>query len=468
MKIVVLNGSPKGEVSVTRQYVVYLEKRFPEHQFVVLPVAQRIRELERDAAAFDKVIAEVRSADGVIWAFPLYILLVCSQYKRFIELIDERGASTAFQGKHAATLSTSINYFDSNAHTYMRSVCEDLGQRFVGSYSAEMNDLTRAVERRRLGLFAEDFFGAIKAGTEFSRLSTPLPRVSALRYRPGTAGPRAATDGRKIVILSDMLPGQENLRGMVERLRDAWDGDVQVVNLHDLDIKGGCQGCLRCGAAYRCAYTGKDGFIDFYNEVLRPADIIVFAGAIVSRQLSWKWREFFDRSFFNTHTPSLVGKQMAFVVSGPLRLVPELRETYEGWVELQHSHLVSFVSDEGESGDVLDRTLIGLAGRLVQFSASGYIKPQTFLGVAGMKIFRDDIWAQLKVVFRADHKAYKRLGYYDFPQRKTVRRLVMGFAWFVTGLPFIRSRFPSMIRTQMIVPVRMAALRAVPQAPVSG
>jgi multimeric flavodoxin WrbA len=467
MKIVVLNGSPKGEVSVTRQYVVYLEKRFPEHQFVVLPVAQRIRELERDAAAFEKVIAEVRSADGVIWAFPLYILLVCSQYKRFIELIDERGASAAFQSKYAVTLSTSINYFDSNAHTYMRSVCEDLGQRFVGSYSAEMNDLTRPGERRRLGLFAEDFFAAIAAGTEFQRLSTALPRASALRYQPGAALGRSATSGRKIVILSDLRPGQENLRGMAERLRDAWEGDVQIVNLHDLDIKGGCQGCLRCGAAYRCAYTGKDGFIDFYNEVLRPADIIVFAGAIVSRQFSWKWREFFDRSFFNTHTPSLVGKQMAFVVSGPLSLVPEFRETYEGWVELQHSHLVSFVSDEGESSDALDRTLQGLAGRLVQFSLSGYVKPQTFLGVAGMKIFRDDIWAQLKVVFRADHKAYKRLGYYDFPQRKVGLRLVMGLAWFVTGLPFIRSRFPSMIRTQMIVPARMAALRAVPQPAVS-
>ena len=101
MKIVVLNGSPKGDVSVTRQYVLFLEKAFPQHQFIVLPVAQQSRKLERDPAAFDAVIQEVRSADGVIWAFPLYILLVCSQYKRFIELITERGAQPAFNGKHA-------------------------------------------------------------------------------------------------------------------------------------------------------------------------------------------------------------------------------------------------------------------------------------------------------------------------------------------------------------------------------
>jgi len=32
MKIVVLNGSPKGPVSVTMQYVSYIAKRHPEHE----------------------------------------------------------------------------------------------------------------------------------------------------------------------------------------------------------------------------------------------------------------------------------------------------------------------------------------------------------------------------------------------------------------------------------------------------
>ncbi len=459
MKIVVLNGSPKGEVSVTRQYVLLLEKSFPEHSFIVLPVAQKIKELERDEAAFSRVIEEVRSADGVIWAFPLYILLVCSQYKRFIELIDKRNAASAFLGKHACTLSTSINFYDSNAHTYMRSICEDLGSKFVGSYSARMDDIVKAEERKRLALFAEDFFRAISENAEFPRLSTALPEKTHLRYRPGTPGNRTSTGGKKVVILSDAQPHQENLQVMAARLREAWDGEVQVVNLHDLDIKGGCQGCLRCGAAYRCAYTGKDGFIDFYNETLRPADIIVFAGTIVSRQLSWKWREFFDRSFFNTHTPSLVGKQVAFLVSGPLSLLPELRETYEAWIEIQRSSLVAFVSDEGESSEALDLTLAQLAGRLVRLSEAGYIRPRTFLGIAGMKIFRDDIWSHLRVVFRADHKAYKRQGIYDFPQRRILQRMGTGLAWLVTGLPLIRSRFPLMIRTQMMVPMRKAALQ---------
>ncbi len=463
MKIVVLNGSPKGDVSVTRQYVLFLEKAFPQHQFVVLPVAQQSRKLERDPAAFDAVIQEVRSADGVIWAFPLYILLVCSQYKRFIELITERGAQSAFNGKHAVTLSTSINYYDSNAHTYMRSVVEDLGMRFVGIHSANMHDLMKPEERRRLRLFAEDFFASIERGLEFPRLSAALPAERSKPYLSASPAAAAATHGRKIVILTDARPeaqpSQESLRAMTARLVSAWGSDVRVVNLQDLDIKGGCQGCLRCGAAYQCAYTGKDGFIDFYNSVLVPADIIVFAGALVARQLSWKWREFFDRSFFNTHTPSLVGKQFAFVVSGPLSLLPELRQTYEAWTELQQSNLVAFLSDETAEPRVMDAALDQLAERMVRFSEAAYIRPRTFLGVAGMKIFRDDIWSSLKVVFRADHKAYKRLGFYDFPQRRVGWRILVGLAWFITGLPGIKGKFRSMLRAQMIVPMRRAALK---------
>jgi multimeric flavodoxin WrbA len=129
---------------------------------------------------------------------------------------------------------------------------------------------------------------------------------------------RVSTAGRRVVVLTDARPQQANLLAMIGRFRAGLDGEVEVLNLHDVDIKGGCLGCLRCGPAYRCAYTGKDGFIEFYNEKLKTADVLVFAGAIVDRQLSWKWREFFDRSFFNTHTPSLSGKQQTVKDVGDL------------------------------------------------------------------------------------------------------------------------------------------------------
>ena len=46
MKIIVLNGSPKGDLSITLQYVLLIRKKFPEHQFKVFNIAQEIRKLE--------------------------------------------------------------------------------------------------------------------------------------------------------------------------------------------------------------------------------------------------------------------------------------------------------------------------------------------------------------------------------------------------------------------------------------
>jgi len=45
MRIVVLNGSPKGALSVTMQHVRYLETVFPEHGFVPIHVAARVGDL---------------------------------------------------------------------------------------------------------------------------------------------------------------------------------------------------------------------------------------------------------------------------------------------------------------------------------------------------------------------------------------------------------------------------------------
>jgi multimeric flavodoxin WrbA len=453
MKILVLNGSPKGEQSVTMQYVQYLARKHPEREFRVRHVAYRVHSLERHPEQFDELIAEVRQADLVLWAFPLYILLVCSQYKKFIELIAERGAGEAFRGRYAATLSTSINYYDTTAHRYLQAVCDDLGMKYLGSYSANMQDLMKPVERRRLEGFAEDLFASIARGSRPPRQYPLLGRRPAY-FRLAPAVRRVSTQGRRVVVLTDARPQQANLLAMIERFRGALDGAVEVLNLHEVDIKGGCLGCLRCGAAYRCVYTGKDGFIDFYNQKLKTADVLVFAGAIVDRQLSWKWRQFFDRSFFNTHTPSLSGKQLAFLISGPLSQLPDLRLVYEAWVELQRSHLAAFLSDEADSPAELEAALDDLAERLIRLSQAGYIRPRTFLGIAGMKIFRDDVWGHLRVVFRADHKAYKRLGVYDFPQRRLAERLLVCLAYLLTGLPGIRRRWPGMIRQGMLFPYR--------------
>jgi multimeric flavodoxin WrbA len=450
MKIAVLNGSPKGQISVTMQYVHFLEQIFPEIEFKYFDVALKIKKLEKDNKTFQEIIAGIASADAVLWAFPLYTLLVCSQYKKFIELIFERNSASVFRGKPAAVLTTSINFFDYTAHNYINAVCDDLQMNFFGSYSAEMNDLLKSKERQRLKTFGELFIKAIKDGTPSIKNNKPLiaPEVvfEAEAIKPVEA------ESKKVLIVADDLAENPNLQKMVERLRQTFSPAAELVQLKDIDIKGGCLGCMQCGFDNVCVYEGKDGFIDFFNTKIKTADILFFAGAIHDRYLSSLWKCFFDRHFFNGHTPVLLNKQTGFVISGPFSQIYNLREIFEAYVEMQHASLVGFVSDDMGSSAEINIALQNMASRSVAQSKLGYIPPPTFYQVAGNKVFRDAIWGRLRMVFQADHRYYKEHGFYNFPQKKYKWRIINSTLVLLTKIPAVRREFMKRIKTEMIKP----------------
>jgi multimeric flavodoxin WrbA len=454
MKIIVLNGSPKGELSVTMQYVAYLAKCYPQHEFNILHIAQRIRLIESQPAAFDEIIAQVRASDAVLWGFPLYILLVHAHYKRFIELIFERGAQESFAGKYAASLSTSIHFFDHTAHNYIHAICDDLDMRFVGSFSPDMNDLMKEKGRQQLAQFGEEFIQAVEGQAITQRAYAPLT-YRDFTYQPGLPPAPRVASGKKVVILHDENDPHSNLAKMVARVQANFSGDVSLINLNSVKFKSSCQGCLQCGSAYHCAYEGKDEFIEFYRSTVMTADVLIFAGRMRDRYLSSRWKTLFDRAFFNTHTPVLGGKQIAWIISGPLSQVPNLREILQAYFELQGANLVGLLSDESGTSSELDAMLDRLAANSLGYALSGASRPKTFLGVGGINIFRDDIYGRMRLVFAADHRAYQRTGIYKtFPQSDLSAWLLNTFITPVVNLKPIRRKFDAMVNKQMVQPLK--------------
>ncbi|MBP2652792.1 MAG: hypothetical protein H6Q73_361 [Firmicutes bacterium] len=454
MKIVVLNGSPKGDNSVTMQYVAFIKKKYSQHEFVICNVAQGIRKLESDNQVFEEITEKVRAADGVVWAFPLYVFLVHSGYKRFIELITERAAQEAFAGKPAAILTTSIHFFDHTAHNYLHGICDDLDMKVYGSYSAGMHDIFKEDARGSLLEFSETFFAAIEGRLPAAKVYPPILNQGS-EYVPGSQQRKFDAGGLKVVIVTDAEEYQINLKRMIESMTARFSGQAEVFNLHNVDIKGGCLGCIKCGYDNTCAYSGKDGFIDFYNSRIKNADIIIFAGAICDRYLSSLWKTFFDRAFFNTHMPMLKGKQIGFLISGPFRQLPNLRQIFEGYTEWQEANLAGIVTDEYSESKEIDGLLEEMARQSIEFAKRRYIKPATFLGVGGRKIFRDEIWGQIRFPFAADHKYYKDNGVYDFPQRDYTTRLRNILFGLLIKVPAVRDKlYGGLMITKMVEPYK--------------
>jgi hypothetical protein len=240
---------------------------------------------------------------------------------------------------------------------------------------------------------------------------------------------------------------------MIERFSRSFSSDVEIIDLNDVNIKGGCLGCIQCGYDNSCTYGDKDGYVEFFNTKVRTADVLVVAGTIRDRYLSSRWKLFFDRSFFNNHMPVLTGKQVGFIISGALSRIPNLRQIFQAWFEFQQSNLVDFITDEDEDSAQIDSSLQSLAERLIRFAREGYVKPATFLGIGGAKVFRDDIYGRLRFPFQADHKSYRKHGMYDFPQKDYKYRITNSIMALLTKIPAIRKEiYVRRIKTEMVRP----------------
>ncbi len=451
MRITVLGGSPKGEKSVTMQYIKYLQLHYSEVEFDVKQPAFRIRRLEQSPEVFDEIIEAVRQSDAVLWAFPLYTHSVCSQYLRFIELINERKAGAAFAGKPAAALSTSIHFFDHTAHGFIRAVSEDLGMSFISSHSAKMDDLIKKEGQTALKGFFEIFIDAVENGFPATHLYPRLlPRL--IESKNNSAADPAAIEpvmtGKKICIVTDSTDG--TLGAMIEHFCSVFRDKIEIVDLRTIKIAGGCMGCLHCGAKNICRYGNTDEVMQTYIEKVYPADVYVIAATITGRWYSSLMKAFIDRGFFNTHQPFMGGKQAAILLDGDISSNPALMEGLTGYVEWQGGSLNGFASSTGP-----DTAVKALARQVILALKKDYHRPISFLGVGAIKIFRDDIYTQLGIMFPADFKYYKKHGIFKtLPHKQPLKLLMYRFMKMVTAFPPIRRWIKANMRDFLLMPYR--------------
>jgi len=411
MHILVLNGSPKGENSITLQTVRYLEKRFKDETFEVLHVGQRIKALEKD---FEKAGEALKNADLILFCYPVYTFLVPSQLHRFIELIKEHGVDLA--GKCAAQVSTSLHFYDITAHRFIRDNCDDLGLDYLGGLSADMEDLLKEQGRRE----AEDFFRFIVWRKEHG-LAEPK-RCEQKPFTPVPLSESAApamSGGGRVAIVADFDPNEQSpIRDMVARFMRVAPFETTLVNLRAFPFAGGCLGCFHCAADGTCIY--KDGFDKYLRENIQSADAIVYAFAIRDHSMGYRMKLYDDRQFCNGHRTVTMGKPVGYLVSGPLSAEENLRTVIEARAEVGGNFLAGVACDETDP----DAGIEALAETLRYAVDHAYQPPKTFWGVGGLKIFRDLIY-QMRGLMREDHRFYKKHGFYDFPQKRRGRILGM-------------------------------------------
>ncbi|MBE6760174.1 MAG: iron-sulfur protein [Ruminococcaceae bacterium] len=412
MKIAVINGSPKGEYSITLQTVYYLQRKYPDHEFSVLHAGQKIKALEKD---FSEANALLESADAVLFSYPVYTFLAPSQLHRFIELTKQSGVN--LRDKYATQISTSKHFYDITAHKYVEENALDMGMRYIRGLSADMEDLLTDQGKTDAEKFFQRFLWSVENGIFESETKADSDYKAVPATVPADVS-EAKNDSKDIVIITDNTDPSTNLSAMIERFKAVFGYRTRTVNISEYPLSGGCLGCFRCAVSEKCVY--KDGFDSFLREKIQTADAIVYAFTVSDHSMGSRFKMYDDRNFCNGHRTVTVGMPVGYLISGAYSSENNLRNVVEARCETGGNFLAGAATDERDTDSQVDALAKSLAFAL----ETGHTAPQNFWGVGGMKIFRDLIY-QMRGMMRADHKFYKKQGIYDFPQKKKAQSMKM-------------------------------------------
>lgn len=435
-KVVIINASPKGEYSLTLQYAKYLVTREPGIDWSILHVGEQLTDMEYDKAWFKESLDLLQACKAVIWATPVYTMLVPWQLIRFFDLIKQAGKNSIFQDKYATSVMSCFHYFDNLAEQWLYGTCEDLGMHFIEGFSVDNADLLKADFRASMRFFMQEFHQACINRSVVIRRSSVLRNESSPPFKPQLKN--AAEEkkkGLRTVLLTDEKNTDGNLSAMIKVFISAYPNEVEVVDINDFPYEGACQGCLRCELVGPC--DRKDGFQDFYQNLVNTCDVLVHAMNIEDRYLKPIWKLFLDRTFSNGHRTSMMGKHTCYLVAGSLSQLPNVREFLEGKDRVGKENSMGVISDECPDSEHLTALIADLALRLDRSSRAKYQKGVNFLEVGGMKIFRDLIYGMRGVV-RDDHRFYKERKLYDFPQKNLKNQVFNLFMGVATTFKFVR------------------------------
>lgn len=439
MKILVLNGSPKGENSITLQTVRYLERKYALNALEVLHVGQRIRALEKD---FTPAREAIERADLLLFSYPVYTFLAPSQLHRFIELMKAHGVT--LNGKLITQITTSKHFYDTTAHRYIQDNAQEMGASFIRGLSADMEDLTTETGRTE----AEKWWESLMWNAENRYFEPYFPSETAFTPAPVTV-PEARTDGKtgNIVIIADLAEGDAQLAGMISRFRAMLPYATRVVNLREFPFSGGCLGCFHCAVSGKCVH--KDHFDEFLRTQIQTADAMVYAFPIRDHSMGARFKMYDDRQFCNGHRTVTIGMPVGYLITGALSREENLRTVIEARAQVGRNILSGVATDERNADADVDRLAASLDYSLRHKNTS----PQNFYGVGGMKIFRDLIY-QMRGFMRADHKFFKSHGQYDFPQKRWKQSLAMYLVGLLIASPRLQRKLGGKMTEGMLMPYK--------------
>ena len=385
--------------SVTMQYVLWLRKKFPHHRrSPIHNVCQGARSWKATEQVFPRGDpSRSTKPTGCSGRFPSTTSR-CTHTTSGSSSSSSTGArvppSRASMPRPALTTSTSSS---TTPHTSMsRASRRTWAWRTWVVSAGRCTTFSTEHERDRLTLFADGFCTPARNVRSGPAALPARGEATSSRLRAGRAGGRVGLLRKTIIILTDAEETRRQPRPDDGASGGCWEGEVEVINLRQIDIRGGCLGCCQCALDNVCVYKARPRTPGRRQEDRgRRSD----RGGIDAGPIPVaRWKLFVDRGFYMNHVPMFEGKQIGCLVSGAAVATGQSAAGARGLPRLPGG-------EPRRTGERRRRrtrrsstaSWTASPGRLIDFAVTAYLRPPTFLerrrqeAVAGRNLGQSEV-----------------------------------------------------------------------------
>ena len=270
MKICVLNCSPKNDLSLTIQNILYLQKWFQEKLnedvFDIIPAFS--------GAVTQKIEDSVKNSDLIIMSGAVFHFDVHSSMGELLDMLSDNYRDI-IKDKPVTFLSTSGMIGDTLAHNRFEMWARKNRLRYINSLSLESSEVLTPVGREELFCW----FRYARAMAE---------------YYKNKAMPMARSRGRVVLLdtCEKELPEITSAVNSAKQRFEASGFNTEVITLRDKNIRH-CTGCQCCFSNRTCIF--KDDWEKTFEKLYLDTDMILYFGQLHYATLGSCYKTFLER-----------------------------------------------------------------------------------------------------------------------------------------------------------------------------
>ena len=270
MKICVLNCSPKNDLSLTIQNILYLQKWFQEKLnedvFDIIPAFS--------GAVTQKIEDSVKNSDLIIMSGAVFHFDVHSSMGELLDMLSDNYRDI-IKDKPVTFLSTSGMIGDTLAHNRFEMWARKNRLRYINSLSLESSEVLTPVGREELFCW----FRYARAMAE---------------YYKNKDMPMAMSRGRVVLLdtCEKELPEITSAVNSAKQRFEASGFNTEVITLRDKNIRH-CTGCQCCFSNRTCIF--KDDWEKTFEKLYLDTDMILYFGQLHYATLGGCYKTFLER-----------------------------------------------------------------------------------------------------------------------------------------------------------------------------